>query len=78
MEIISADLAGSVIREGFSKLSTPAPLNSNQGNFDMPPFREKLLFQGNFAIMPSRRGFCSKNIIFGVFSLGQEVPKTVF
>jgi hypothetical protein len=41
----------------------------------MPPFREKLLFQGTFVIMPSRRVFGSKNINFGVFSPGRRFPK---
>jgi len=38
---------------------------------------KKYFFKKTFAIMSSTRGFGFKNINFGVFSQGQEVPKTI-
>jgi hypothetical protein len=61
-----------MIRAKSGKLYRHLPLSiATRGKFDMPLFKEKLLFQENFAIMPSKRGFGFKNINSGVFPLGQ-------
>ena len=39
---------------------------------------KKYFIKETYAIMRSMRGFGLKNINFRVFSLGQEVPKTIF
>ena len=44
----------------------------------MLKFLKNFFFKEACAIMASKRGFGFNNINFGLFPLGQEVPKTVF
>jgi hypothetical protein len=59
------------------KASQPESLCS-PGNWQAQNSGDKYFSKETYAIIALKRGFGSKNRNFGVFSLGPEVPKTIF
>jgi hypothetical protein len=75
MQIISAVFWRLAISFWAGKVSIPALSIAARGNFDMPPPREKLLFQRNLRYHAFAKGIGFRNGNFRGFPLDKQAQK---